>query len=132
MSEQVHIQLRGYRKRANLTQDELACLLGYASGVPVSKYETNRRGYSLDTALRLQAIFRMPVADFFSDRYTKVELEVINRARELHAAWENSEERPEVDVSLKQVFLSDLIAGRPLRAHVSTWRNQRTMPPSLP
>ena len=127
MSKQTHFYLRGFRKRANLTQQDLAHLLGFARAVSVSKYETHHRGYSLDTALRLQVIFRVPVAELFSDRYTKVELEVTNRARELQSAIDRADQRQ----SHKQAFLRDLIAGREPRAPAATWRKQKTMPRSL-
>ena len=131
MLEQPHFHLRGYRKRANLTQRELAYLLGHASEVAVSKYETRRRGYSLNTALRLQVIFGTPVGDLFSDYCAKVELEVIKRARELCIAVDTSD-RPRDLNRHKQVFLSNLIAGEPSRAQPRKWEKKKNTKPSSP
>jgi transcriptional regulator with XRE-family HTH domain len=75
--------LRTFRLRAGLSQEEVAALLGVASGSEVSRHETFRRMPSLATALRYEAIFGIPVRELFSGEYQKVELEVQARAQEL-------------------------------------------------
>ncbi|MEO0438076.1 MAG: helix-turn-helix transcriptional regulator [Pseudomonadota bacterium] len=88
MSEKLFFHLRGYRKRAALSQQELAELLGYSTDAIVSRYENRVRSVTLENALRFEAAFQTPVSELFSDQYAKVELSVINRARVMHAAIE--------------------------------------------
>lgn len=130
MSEKLYFHLRGYRKRANLSQQELGELLGYSTDAIVSRYETRGRSVTLENALRLQAVFQTPVHELFSERYTKVELSVINRARALHAAieCENCSHCPECH---KRVFLEHLIARTQAPAPASIWEQPRSTPPSL-
>ena len=131
MSEKLFFHLRGYRKRANLTQKELGCLLGFSSDATVSRYETRERGVSLENALRLAAVFQTPVTELFFDRYTKVELEVTNRARAMRAAikCENCSRCRDCH---KRVFLQSLIDRVPAQAPASIWNNKRITPPSSP
>lgn len=75
--------LRTIRKRAGLSQDEVAALLGVLSGAEVSRHETFRRMPSLATALSYEAIFGVPVRELFLGEYQKVEAEVQARAEEL-------------------------------------------------
>jgi transcriptional regulator with XRE-family HTH domain len=72
--------LRSYRKRAGLTQDELAFLLGRKSGTHVSRYEHGRREPSLETLLAYEAVLGIPVRDVFRGRFLKVENSVKERA----------------------------------------------------
>lgn len=69
--------------RAGLSQDEVAALLGIASGAEVSRHETFQRMPSLTTALRYEAIFGVPLRELFSGEYQKVEIELQARAQEL-------------------------------------------------
>lgn len=64
--------LRMYRKRAGLSQDEVAFLLGVKSGAKVSRYERRRRVPPLETALAYEAIFRIPVRELFLGTYEQV------------------------------------------------------------
>src|SRR5215208_3469871 len=75
--------LRTIRMRAGLSQDEVAALLGVASGAEVSRHETFRRMPSLTTALRYEAIFGVPVRELFAGEYQKVETDLQARAQEL-------------------------------------------------
>ncbi|MEM6819889.1 MAG: helix-turn-helix transcriptional regulator [Pseudomonadota bacterium] len=129
MSEQLFFHLRGYRKRANLTQRELAELLGYSSDAMVTKYEKRHRIVNLENALRFQAVFRTPVHELFAKDYAKVELAVINRARAMHATIQcrNCSKCRECQ---KRAFLEQLIEGSIARAPTSIWSQKKTMPPS--
>jgi len=75
--------LRTIRMRAGLSQDEMAALLGVASGAEVSRHETFRRLPSLKTALRYEAIFGVPLRELFAGEYQKVEKDLQARAQEL-------------------------------------------------
>ena len=73
--------LKTYRKRAGLTQDEVAFLLGCTSGAKVSRYERLARRPSLETAFAYEALFRVPAREIFAGVFQKVEHKAIRRAR---------------------------------------------------
>jgi len=73
--------LRRYRKRARLSQEELAFLLGGGSGAKVSRYERFKRIPGLETALAYEAIFGVPVRELFAGIFQKVEGNTARRAR---------------------------------------------------
>ncbi|MBI4469801.1 MAG: helix-turn-helix transcriptional regulator [Acidobacteria bacterium] len=77
--------LRTYRKRAGLSQDEIAFLLGARSGAKVSRYERFRREPSLRTALAYESVFRIPVRELFAGIYEEAELKTLKRRKVLIA-----------------------------------------------
>jgi transcriptional regulator with XRE-family HTH domain len=81
MAYKLNNYLRTYRKRAGLSQDEMAYLLGCRSGAKVSRYERFARQPTLQTALAYEAIFAVPVRDLFAGIYQKVERPVSQRAQ---------------------------------------------------
>lgn len=83
MAKNLHNYLRTYRKRAALTQDEVAFLLGYRHGTKVSRYERNARQPGLETALALEVVFGVPVRELFAGRFEKVKGITMRRARVL-------------------------------------------------
>jgi transcriptional regulator with XRE-family HTH domain len=58
--------LRGYRRRAGLTQREVAYLLGLKARAPVCEMEKRRRMPLLRTALALEAIYGVPASELFA------------------------------------------------------------------
>ena len=129
MSEKLFFHLRGYRKRAALSQQELGELLGYSTDTIVSRYENRVRSVTLENALRFEAVFQAPVSELFSDHYAKVELAVINRARAMHAAIE-CQGCSHCNDCLKRVFLEHLINRVPAPAPPSIWTQKRNTRPS--
>ena len=79
----LHNYLRTYRKRASLSQDEVASMLGVSGGPKVSRYEGGSREPSLKTALRYSALFGAPIEELFAGLCEKVEDETARRARAL-------------------------------------------------
>jgi DNA-binding XRE family transcriptional regulator len=73
--------LRTYRKRAGLSQDEMAYLLGTRDGTKSCRHEQFARVPSLETALAYEAIFRAPVSELFAGIYEKAERATARRAR---------------------------------------------------
>jgi transcriptional regulator with XRE-family HTH domain len=73
--------LRMYRKRAGLSQDEVAYLLGTKSGTMTSRYERFRRTPSLETALAYEAIYGVPAKELFAGVSARAERVVRHRAR---------------------------------------------------
>jgi len=73
--------LRSYRKRAGLSQGELAYLLGARDGTKISRYERFTRKPSLETALAYEAILGTPARDLFAGVYARAEQSAARRAR---------------------------------------------------
>lgn len=75
--------LRTYRRRASLSQEEVAYLIGACGGPKVCRYERASRRPSLETALAYEALFGIPARDLFAGVYEKVEGETRRRAKQL-------------------------------------------------
>jgi transcriptional regulator with XRE-family HTH domain len=76
--------LRMYRKRAGLSQDEVAYLLGAKSGTMTSRYERFRRTPSLETALAYEEIYGVPARELFAGVADRADRVVRRRAGILH------------------------------------------------
>lgn len=87
--------LRTHRKRLDLTQDQVAFLLGSKGGAKICRYEQFEREPSLRTALACEVIFSRPVRELFAGIYDEVERTVSNRARIL-ARRLNKESRGQI------------------------------------
>jgi transcriptional regulator with XRE-family HTH domain len=81
MSLKLQNYIRTYRKRFGLSQEELSFLLGVKSGSKVSRYEKFKQVPTLKTALALQAVVGVPVAELFAGIYEQAEKETSKRAR---------------------------------------------------
>jgi len=68
-----------YRERLGFTQQHVAAALGLRDATVISKLERQQRLPRLDTALRLSAMYRVPVEFLFSKMYEQVRLETRNR-----------------------------------------------------
>ncbi|HEX4826348.1 MAG TPA: helix-turn-helix transcriptional regulator [Candidatus Polarisedimenticolaceae bacterium] len=86
--------LRTFRKRAYLTQDELAFLLGTESGTRVSRYEQFDREPGLETALAYQVIFAESSAELFAGLYERIAHHVGERASALVLRLEGRSPNP--------------------------------------
>jgi len=75
--------LRTHRKRAGLTQDEVAYLLGCRDGAKVSCHERFTRQPSLETLFAYQVIFQSPARELFAGVFRKVERRTSGRVRVL-------------------------------------------------
>jgi transcriptional regulator with XRE-family HTH domain len=83
MSSHLPNYLRAHRKRAALSQSEVAFLLGTHGGAKVCRYERFVREPSLESALAFEAIFHVPVREIFRGLYRKIEKGVATRAKVL-------------------------------------------------
>jgi transcriptional regulator with XRE-family HTH domain len=77
--------LRMHRKRAGLSQDDVAFLLGGRSGTRISRYERFRCRPTLDTALAFEAVYRVPAHQLFSGLRDRIRQDVGRRAQTLAA-----------------------------------------------
>src|SRR5713226_9791380 len=80
MASHLHNYLRTYRKRAGLSQVELALLLGSQSGAKVSRYEHTARRPSLETAFAYEVVLHTALRDLFAGMYRDVEKQTRKRA----------------------------------------------------
>ena len=71
--------LRSLRKRAGLSQRELANLIGYLTKGAVSRHERGEVLPSLLAALGYEAVFHVPVADLFPGVYKTVRVGIEDR-----------------------------------------------------
>ncbi len=74
--------LRVCRKRAGLTQREVAFLLGLKARGAISELEKRHRVPLLRTAVTLEAIFGVPVSDLFPGMRLAVDADVEHRIEE--------------------------------------------------
>ena len=65
-----------YRRRMGFTQKQVARLLGHRDTSMVSHYEHNRALPPLIVALRLEIIYRVPVAFLFPAMYNEMKLQI--------------------------------------------------------
>ena len=80
MTHKLPNYLRVHRKRAGLSQDEVAQLLGHLSGAHLSRYENFRYTPALAAAFAFEVIFQAPARDLFAGVYQEVEQSVVSRA----------------------------------------------------
>ena len=77
--------LKTYRKQSDLTQDEVAYLLGLSEDSKVSGYENHRVIPSFPVLLAYAVIFKAPLQDLFAGRYEEITKLTRRRARRLLA-----------------------------------------------
>ncbi|MGB0747132.1 MAG: helix-turn-helix transcriptional regulator [Magnetospiraceae bacterium] len=82
MSKTLPCYLRTYRKRAGLTQWQLAHLLGLPQDTAISKLERRRRMPSLEVAFGCQAVFGVPADRIFPGVMEEARANVATRARQ--------------------------------------------------
>ena len=100
--------LKTYRRRAGLSQDEVAFLLGCQSGAKVSRYERLARQPNLETALAYEALLGVPARELFAGVYEKVEEQIQKRARLLAGTFNAA--KPDQSTRQKRETLSTLTA----------------------
>ncbi len=81
MANKLDNYLRTYRKRAGLTQSEVAFLLGCTDGAKVSRYERFARKPSIETMFGYEVIFAAPPRDLLAGVFQKVEKTTHRRAQ---------------------------------------------------
>ena len=75
--------LRTYRRRSFLSQDEVAFLLGVATGTRVTRHEGAHRTPTMETALGYEVLFGVPLHELFASEAQKVETIIRQRLPEL-------------------------------------------------
>src|SRR5689334_17389419 len=70
-----------YRKRAGLTQGELAFLLGWSDGSTVSRHEKRKCVPPLHIALAYEAALKVPVSELFAGILESIQHQTDERSR---------------------------------------------------
>jgi transcriptional regulator with XRE-family HTH domain len=81
--------LRMYRKRACLSQQEVAFLLGCTNSGKMSRYEHYARRPNLETLFAFEAVFGAPARELFAGEFEKVEEKIKARAQRLSEFFVN-------------------------------------------
>jgi len=115
MASHLHNYLRTYRKRAGLSQVEMALLLGSQSGAKVSRYEHTARRPSLETAFAYEVVLHASLRDLFAGMYRDVEKQTRKRARTLLRKLESADPA-DFQVIRKLALLRSLQGGKGLAA----------------
>jgi transcriptional regulator with XRE-family HTH domain len=82
--------IRTYRKRTNLTQKEVAFLLGSKTSAHVCRHERLEQSPNLQTLLAYEILFRTPVRNLFGEMNQDVEQKLLQRIRLLVRKLVNS------------------------------------------
>lgn len=83
MSRNLPHNLRSERRRAGLSQRDVAALLGDKTVSKISRYERRRRLPPLRMALAYEAILGKPVSQLFGGTYAPIRAAVTRRAKHL-------------------------------------------------
>lgn len=81
MSDRIHNYLRAYRKRAGLSQEELAFLLGCEHLNRVSRYERSERVPGLAMAFGCELILNVQARDLFAELHRQVAVDIEPRVQ---------------------------------------------------
>lgn len=87
--------LRTHRRRLGLSQEDVAILLGSASGTKISRYENFGRMPEAFTVFAFEIVFNQPARELFAGSYDDIRAAVQMRARgmmnKLHRAADTSD-----------------------------------------
>ena len=111
MSKPLPNLLVSHRKRAALSQEEMAFLLGTRGGSKISMYERFTRGPSLEIVLAYEVIFGKPASQLFAGLCKEVERRVVERARVI--AHKTSRQKPSPEIKRKLEILECIIQKYP-------------------
>lgn len=78
-----------YRKRMGFSQSQVAEILGYVSQADISRLEHGRKLPSLIGALKLEIVYRVPVAFLFPELYARLKAKLREREEELRREWDS-------------------------------------------
>jgi transcriptional regulator with XRE-family HTH domain len=103
------VQLRTLRQRSGLTQKELAHILGFRSGVPISRHERSGSVPDLLTAFGYEVVFRVPISKLFPGLYQTVEVGIEERLAKMEGELHEStaKGRAATPIARKLEFLGE-------------------------
>lgn len=80
--------LKPYRKKSNLTQDDIAFILKKQKA-SISRYEKGQRIAPLSLIILYKVIFNVSLEKLFRDRYRSLILQLLERSKELITILKN-------------------------------------------
>ena len=84
-------QLWKYRQRMSFSQRQVAAILGYVSPYHISEYERGPKLPSLTTALKLEIVYRVPVAFLYPELYRALKDRLRTKEERLRPTWARHE-----------------------------------------
>jgi transcriptional regulator with XRE-family HTH domain len=100
-------RLRKFRKSANLTQREVATLVGYASQRAYCDVELGLKRPALGPAIACSILFNASLHSLFPTLAESVQQGLLSRARKLQEELQKSGNRRET-----ALFVAEIISGR--------------------
>jgi transcriptional regulator with XRE-family HTH domain len=97
-------RLRKYRKSANLTQREVATLVGYASQRAYSDVELGIKRPALGPAIACTVLFNTSLDCLFPTLAGSIEQGLLARARKLHGDLERAGGRKETAPAISEII----------------------------
>lgn len=113
-STQLPNYLRAYRKRAAMSQDDVAFLMGNKNGSKVCRNERYVREPSLETAFAYEVIYQQPARELFGGLYHRIEDEVAARARTLTS--QTDLRKPGQRTTRRRQILTSIAAKQPVES----------------
>ena len=104
----LHTYLRTHRKRAGLSQREVATLIAAISGTTVSRHEGARRHLSLSDAFTYEVLFGVPPSALFPGEYRRACALIEARALALLKGLADSDKDTR-GTRRKRLFLEELV-----------------------
>lgn len=104
--------MRFYRRRWQLTQEELAFLFGYSDQSIVARFEQDERAITLAVAHGCELIFGVEPKEIFPTLFESVEESLVNRLHDLYERLSQAEptQRTLAKLELLQSALKRLTA----------------------
>ena len=122
VAQESHNYLKMYRRRAGLTQAEMAYLLGFDNKGVVSRYEKRTRIPPLQAAIACEAVFGIPVSELFAGMRETAEKDIQKRLLELRSKLQTKDSKgSEAQVDAHKL---QWISGRLGRAAISDKQTQ--------
>lgn len=98
-------KVKSLRNRRNLTQDDLAKVLGLSRG-QISNLEKGRRNISIKQIDKLCNVFKVDISYFLFSETTDVCIDLIDRAKVLFESKElSNEQKEDVFTSIMKMYL---------------------------
>ncbi len=109
MSSKLQNYVRTHRRRAGLSQEDMALLLGCKSGAKISRYERFARQPSLETVFAYEAIFGVPARELFAGVYEQARAAIQSRVGALSESLEG--ENTDASTARKREFLNKVASS---------------------
>ena len=93
--------LRTLRLKSGLTQKDVAYLLGLKSHEKISSIETRKKLPTIDVVIACCKVYAVKPNDFIRDDVTKIEQNVVHRAKSLYQLLKKQTRNPEIRRRLK-------------------------------